>query len=114
MIHALYPIEILIPEDVMAEDYTRGEMDISQHKATFEGVMSISVFASLITGLTVLYLTLVFGAQTGWFNALIASAIVGGGAGYVLKRGLVYWITLAVMAAITVVSGILVGALSGV
>lgn len=95
----------------MAEDYTRGEMDISQHKATFEGVMGISVFASLITGLTVLYLTLVFGAETGWFNALIVSALAGGIAGYTLKQGLGYWITLGVMAVITVISGSLVGSL---
>ena len=96
----------------MADDYTRGEMDISQHKATFEGVMSISVFASLITGLTVLYLTLVFGAEIGWFNALIASALIGAVSGYVLKQGLGYWITLGVLAVITVVSGALVGALA--
>ena len=96
----------------MADDYTRGEMDISQHKATFEGVMSISVFASLITGLTVLYLTLVFGAEIGWFNALIASALIGAVTGYVLKQGLGYWITLGVLAVITVVSGALVGALA--
>jgi len=97
----------------MAEDYTRGEMDISQHKATFEGVMNISVFSSLITGLTVLYLTLVFGAETGWFNALIISAIVGGACGFFLKQGAGYWVTLGVMAAITVISGLLVGALAG-
>jgi len=95
----------------MAEDHTRGEMDISRHKATFEGVMNVSVFSSLITGLTVLYLTLVFGAETGWFNALIASAIVGGVAGYMLKQRALYWISLAAMAAITVISGALVSAL---
>ncbi|MCR9129789.1 MAG: aa3-type cytochrome c oxidase subunit IV [Alphaproteobacteria bacterium] len=95
----------------MAEDYTRGEMDISQHKATFEGVMGVSVFASLITGLTVLYLTLVFGAELGWLNALIASAIVGGIAGVVMKQGAGYWVTLGVLAVITVISGGLVSAL---
>ncbi len=96
----------------MAEDYIRGEMDISQHKATFQGVMSISVFAALITGLTVLYLTLVFGAETGWFNALIVSALVGAAAGYVLKQGLGYWITLGVLAVITIISGALVAGLA--
>jgi hypothetical protein len=95
----------------MAEDYTRGEMDISQHKATFDGVMGVSVFASLITGLTVLYLTLVFGAEMGWLNALIASAIVGGIAGVVMKQGAGYWVTLGVLAVITVISGGLVSAL---
>lgn len=95
----------------MAEDYTRGEMDISQHKATFDGVMGVSVFAALITGVTVLYLSLVFGAEIGWFNALIFSAIAGGAGGFVMKQGAGYWVTLGVLAVITVIAGGLVSAL---
>lgn len=95
----------------MAEDYTRGEMDISRHKATFDGVMGVSVFTSLVIGVSVLYLTLVFGAELGWFNALIASSIAGAAGGYFMKQGLLYWITLGVLAVITVISGVLIGAM---
>lgn len=95
----------------MAEDYTRGEMDISQHKATFDGVMGVSVFTALVIGVSVLYLTLVFGAELGWFNALIASAIAGGAGGYFMKQGLVYWIAMGVLAVVTVISGIAISAL---
>lgn len=96
----------------MAEDYKRGEMDISYHKSTFDGVMSVSIFAALVIGVTVFYLTLVFGAQMGWFNALIASAIVAGGGGYVTRQGLGYWITIVVLAVITLIAGMAVGALA--
>lgn len=95
----------------MADDYTRGEMDISHHKATFDGVMSVSVFASILTGLVVLYLTLVFGGGIGWINSLIVSAIVAGVSGVVLKQGALYWVFVGVLAAIAVVSGGLVTAL---
>eukprot|EP00933_Yihiella_yeosuensis_P046785 TRINITY_DN42394_c0_g1_i1.p1 TRINITY_DN42394_c0_g1~~TRINITY_DN42394_c0_g1_i1.p1 ORF type:complete len:106 (-),score=9.40 TRINITY_DN42394_c0_g1_i1:89-379(-) len=95
----------------MANDYTRGEMDISHHKATFDGVMSVSVFASILTGLVVLYLTLVFGAAMNWMVALMVSVVVGGIAGFVLKQGALYWVFVAVLAVIAVISGGLVSAL---
>ena len=96
----------------MAEDYTRGQMDISQHSATYHGVMGGSVLVGILTAVTVLYLTLVFGAEMGWFNSLIASAAVGGAAGYFLKQGLVYWIALAFFGVVTILSGVFIHALN--
>jgi hypothetical protein len=98
-------------EDVMGEDYIRGEMDISGHRRTFDGVIGMSVFASLLTVVIVLYLTLVFGADFGWFNALIATAVVGGAGGYVTKQSIGYWITLVVFGFIALVAGVAIGAL---
>ncbi len=95
----------------MANDYTRGEMDISHHKATFAGVMTVSVFASLLTGLVVLYLTLVFGASMSWITALGISVVVGGIAGFALKQGALYWVFVAALAVIAVIAGGLVTAL---
>ena len=95
----------------MADDYTRGEMDISEHKATFDGVMQVSVFASLLTCLVVLYLTLVFGGEIGWINSLIVSAIVAVASGVVLKQGARYWVSCGFLAVIAVISGGLVSVL---
>jgi hypothetical protein len=95
----------------MADDYTRGEMDISDHKATFDGVMHVSVFCSILTGLVVLYLTLVFAAGMNWMTGLIVSVIVAGVSGVVLKQGALYWVFVGVLAIIAVISGGLVSAL---
>lgn len=95
----------------MADEYTRGEMDVSEHKATFDGVMQVSVFSTLIIGLAVLYLTLVFGGAIGWINALIVSAIIGVLGGVVMKQGALYWVFMAGLAAIAVVAGALVSLL---
>lgn len=89
----------------MAEDYTRGQMDISHHKATYDAVMKVSVFISILLGLIVLYLTLVFGAGMDWIAALIASLIAGGVTGVVLKQGARYWASLGVLAVTALVSG---------
>lgn len=95
----------------MADDYTRGQMDISEHKQTFDAVMSVSVYASLVIGLVVLYLTLVFGAGMGWFMALILCAAVGGAAGFFTKQGALYWTSLGAMAVVALIAGGLISAL---
>lgn len=89
----------------MAEDYTRGQMDISHHKATYGAVMKVSMFISVLLGLIVLYLTLVFGAGTNWISALIVSLIAGGLAGIVLKQGPRYWASLGFLAVTALLSG---------
>jgi len=97
----------------MAEDYTRGEMDISHHKATFGAVMKVSIFCTLVLSVIILYLTLVFGTDTGWFSGLIVSFITAAAGGYFLKQGALYWVTIGLLAVITVISGVLTGLLSG-
>ena len=97
----------------MAEDYTRGQMDISHHKATYDAVMKVSVFISVLLGLIVLYLTLVFGANMNWITALIASLISGGATGAVLKQGARYWASLGLLAVIALISGAVTLAFAG-
>ncbi|KAA5803418.1 aa3-type cytochrome c oxidase subunit IV [Alkalicaulis satelles] len=89
----------------MAEDYTRGQMDITHQHDTFVGAMKVSVFITILLSLIVLYLTLVFAAGQGWVSALIVSLIAGGVSGLVLKQGALYWFSLGVLAVITVISG---------
>jgi hypothetical protein len=89
----------------MAEDYTRGQMDISHHKTTYDAVMKVSIFISVLLGLIVLYLTLVFAADMNWITALIVSLIAGGLTGIALKQGARYWASLGLLAVITLISG---------
>jgi hypothetical protein len=96
----------------MADDYTRGQMDISEHKKTFDSVMSVSVYSSLVLGLVVLYLTLVFAAGAGWFMSLVITGALGGIGGFFMKQGVLYWTSLGVLFVIALVSGGLVSALA--
>ena len=62
----------------MAEEYIRGDMDISEHKASFDGFIGVSVYSTLVIVTTLLCVILVFGAHFHWLTAMFVSAIVGG------------------------------------
>lgn len=79
----------------MAADHVRGDMDISQNKSTFDGFMAVSTWGSLLTGLTVLYLTLAFAVGVDWLASLIGVAIVGVIAGLVLSMKTSWYVTVA-------------------
>ena len=68
----------------MASDCVRGERDIADERATFGGFIAVSVWGSLLTGVSVLYLTLVFAVGMDWLAGLIATAVVGGVLGLAL------------------------------
>jgi hypothetical protein len=97
---------------IMAEEYTRGEMSISEHKATFDGFISVSVYSTLVVTVTLLCVILVFGAHFHWLTAMFVSAIVGGLGGVFLKQGAGYWATLVVLAIIGFITGGLVSLLN--
>lgn len=61
----------------MAADYTRGEMNITSQKNTFDGFIAVTVWTSLLMIVTLLYLTLVFAVGSDWMGSLILVAIVG-------------------------------------
>ena len=63
-----------------ASDYHRGEMDIREQAATFEGVMAATKWGSLAVSVGVLFFTLLFCTQTGFggsFGAALALAVLG-------------------------------------
>ena len=91
----------------MAEEYIRGDMDISEHKAAFDGFLGVSMYSSLVIVTTLLCVILVFGAHFHWLTAMFVSAIVGGLGGFFLKLGASYWATLAVLAIIGFIIGIM-------
>ena len=77
----------------MAADHVRGEMDISHQKSTFGGFIAVSVWSSLIIGLSVLYLTLVFGVGWDWLASLLGVTVVGVIAGLVLSMKMSWYVT---------------------
>jgi len=79
----------------MAADHVRGEMNISQHKATFDGFMAVSVWGTLITALSILYFTLVFAVGYDWMASLIGCAVVGVIAGLVMNMKTAWYMTVA-------------------
>jgi hypothetical protein len=97
----------------MAAEYTRGDMDVSEHRKTFGGVMQVSVTSSLLAAASVLFLTLAFATSTGWFASLVAAVIVGGLGGYVLKRGPVYYAILGVLTGLAAIAGFVIAAFAG-
>ena len=90
----------------MASEYTRGEMDVNEHKRIYGGVMSTGLTGALICGMLVFYLALVFGTATGWFIALIVTAIVGGILGFALGQKTLYWTTLIGMSVLAFLAGV--------
>jgi len=77
----------------MASDYVRGEMNIASQKSTFSGFISVTVWGSLLTIVTVLYLTLAFAVGMDWMVSLIATAIVGGVLGLALGMKTSWYVT---------------------
>lgn len=60
----------------MASEYHRGEMDISEQKATYEGFNKMSAWGSLIIATGILMATLWFCTPAGFFGGLIPGAIL--------------------------------------
>lgn len=96
----------------MSDEYARGEMDTSEHSRTFSGFIDMSIFSSLVLGVTILFLSLVFAASMGWIGALIICGLVGALGGVALKRGAAYYATLVFLGVVTVVTALVVNAMA--
>jgi hypothetical protein len=77
-------------------DYHPGEMDISEHKATFSGFMKITEWGSILTIAGVGLLVFAFAMGLGWWTGLIVYAVICVAAGLILKMGPAWWATTAV------------------
>lgn len=89
----------------MASDYVRGEMDIAGQKATFDGFMSVTVWGSLITGISVLYLTLVFAVGLDWMGSLLGVTVLSIVAGLALGMKTSWYMTVALMFVLALATG---------
>ena len=59
-----------------ASDYHHGDQDIHEQVETFHLVMGITKWGSLAIAATVLFLTLWFCTDAGFFSGLISAAVV--------------------------------------
>lgn len=57
-------------------DYQRGHMDIAEQAATFQLVMGMTKWGSLITAAGVLFFTLLFCTATGFIGSTVATVIL--------------------------------------
>ena len=70
-----------------ASEYKRGEMDISDQKATWDGFIIGSIWGGLITILVVGYATLAIAIGLNWMVSLGLMAVVGIVSGLLLNLG---------------------------
>jgi len=66
-------------------NYTRGEMEISDHKGTFSGFMGISKYGAAAIIVMLLFPILIFGANVAWVSSMVVSVIIGVLIGIALK-----------------------------
>jgi hypothetical protein len=66
-------------------EYHRGEMDIHAQQSTYAAVMTGSKWASLVIVVGVLFFTLWFCTQAGFFSALVSAVVVAVLGGFLLR-----------------------------
>lgn len=59
-----------------AVDYHRGDMEITEQSATFNGFIGLAKWGSLALAVGILFLVLIFCAQAGFFQAAGAAVVV--------------------------------------
>ncbi len=59
-----------------SHDYHRGEMDIHEQQATFDGFNLMTKWGSLILAVGTLFFTLWFCTEAGFIGAFISAAVV--------------------------------------
>jgi hypothetical protein len=66
-------------------DYHRGDMDISEHVATFHGFIALAKWGSLAIAVALVFLVLVFCAHAGLFQAFLAAIVVTAVGSFLLR-----------------------------
>ena len=92
----------------MAADYTRGEMNIASQTNTFNGFMSVTLWSSMLLGLTVLFMTLVFAAGANWMSSLISVALLGVALGLLTSMKTAWYVTIGGLFVFSLICGGLV------
>lgn len=66
-------------------NYTRGEMEISDHTGTFSGFMGISKYGAVAIIVMLLFPILTFAANVTWTASLLIAVVLGVVLGIALK-----------------------------
>lgn len=91
-------------DDKMAaghSEYTHGTMPVSAQEGTFKGFMAVTMYGGAFTVVSLLFPTLVFGANLGWLPALITSLVVGIVIGMALKLKGAWYASIIGLAAVS-------------
>lgn len=59
-----------------ASDYTHGQMDVREQKATYELFGALTKWGALSTAVLILFITLLFCTKTGFLGSLAAAVVV--------------------------------------
>lgn len=89
--------------------YVRGEMNIDDQKATWNGFLVGTAWLSLVLVLVVLYSTLAIALGVHWMVSLLLSFVVGLGSGILLGLGTKWIATLIGLAVLAVVIQFFIG-----
>lgn len=90
-------------------EYHHGDMDIHSQKATWDGFMKAAAYGSILTLISVGFLTLVFAMGMNWFISLVLMVLLGAAIGFVMNMGSAWVITLVLFAATVFISRIVIG-----
>ena len=82
-------------------DYTRGEMEITAQKGTFDGFMVGTIYGGAALIVILLFPILMFAVGLGWLPSLIASVVVGILVGIGLKLNGAWYATLIGLGVLT-------------
>lgn len=87
---------------------SHGQMDISDHRATFSGFIKASEWGTVLTVALVALLTVAFAMGLGWFPGLMAFLAIAVIAGLLMRMGAAWWVTIAVATILMTLGGGLV------
>lgn len=66
-------------------NYTRGEMEITDHEGTFSGFMGVSKYGAVTIIVLLMFPILTFAANVAWPTSLVISIVLGVILGVALK-----------------------------
>ncbi len=68
-------------------DYTRGQMDIHQQQASFDGFVKMTKWGSLIVAVVVLFSAIMFCTSAGFLGAAIPAVVLAALGVFLLRDG---------------------------
>lgn len=90
-------------------EYHPGDMDVREHKATFDSFMSVTVWSTALIVMGVAALTAAFAMGAGWFAGVAVWAALGVATGVVMKMSARWWGALIGTTVTFVIGGALAG-----
>jgi hypothetical protein len=97
---------------VMQQD--RGKMDITDQRQTFSGFMTVTVWGSALTAMSVAMFTVAFAINAGWFAGVAVFLVLGVGIGLAMRMSAAWWAFVIGSTIALLIGGGIVAAVNGV